>query len=73
MPEILDLILMILVVGWLIDRGWSLLEKCSSSTNSLPLSQDPPREISQKPKQAIPQNPSITLRKDWLRLGRRSK
>lgn len=72
MGESLIILGVILAVGWMIDRVWTLRGKPTKCTLT------PPRPINTEPERPpkadrdpIP-SPSQTLRKDWLRLGRRS-
>ncbi len=73
MPDRLIVLLVILGVAWLIDRGWQAFGKPAPATKSKPASKPPtenPPEKNDLPKKRIP---TSKLRKDWLQLGRRFK
>jgi hypothetical protein len=66
MGETLFILGIILAMAWLIDRAWSLRQSVSARWNS-----PPPIGHANSPE--VPKDKATpTLRKDWLRLGRRS-
>ena len=66
MGQILIILGVILAAGWMIDRAWALRGNPSKSTLNTKHEHRP------KAKRDKTLKPSQTLRKDWLRLGRRS-
>jgi hypothetical protein len=70
MSEILIVVIVIILVAWLIDCGWSIRRTSSRRPNPDPKASTP---LAHHEKPAPSKTPVQTLRKDWLRLGRRLK
>lgn len=72
MAETLAIVAVILLIAWLMDRVWALRWHHHTSPNPAPPASGPEPEAHPEANSANERTPTQTLRKDWLRLGRRS-